>query len=516
VQCLVLVRDDFWMAATRFLHELEVRLVEGQNSAAVDLFDLRHARKVLAAFGRAFSALPENAAEHTKEQDAFLDQVVTGLAQERKVISVRLVLFAEMVKGMPWTPATLREVGGTAGVGVTFLEETFSAANAPPEHRYHQKAARTVLKALLPEAGSDIKGHMRSRDELLAASGYAERPHDFDDLMRILDSEIRLITPTDPEAACGVARVATPQAANRCYQLTHDYLVPSLRDWLTRKQRQTRRGRAELRLAERAALWNEKPRNRHLPAWWEWANIRLWTRKHDWTAPQRRMMRRAGHYHAIRGTLLALVLALLTFGGWWIHGTLRARALVDTLLTAKTADVPAVVHDLGPYRRWADPLLREQTNLDDGKRLHVALALLPVDASQADFLSDRLLTAGEPEEVQVIRVALHDHAPASAARFWPVLEGAGEDRPRRLRAAAALALSDANDPRWAGVGEDVVRYLAGENILRLGSWAELLQPVRTHLIPDQVRRLVEADPGSFPAFLAMLRAYPEDCNRRAA
>ena len=35
--------------------------------------------------------------------------------------------------------------------------------------------------------------------------------------------------------------------------------MPSLRDWLTRKQRETRRGRAELRLAERAALWGGRP-----------------------------------------------------------------------------------------------------------------------------------------------------------------------------------------------------------------------------------------------------------------
>ncbi len=42
LQCLLLVRDDFWMAATRFMMELEVRLVEGFNSAAVDLFDTRH------------------------------------------------------------------------------------------------------------------------------------------------------------------------------------------------------------------------------------------------------------------------------------------------------------------------------------------------------------------------------------------------------------------------------------------------------------------------------------------
>src|SRR5262249_42434129 len=37
VQCLVLVRDDFWMVATLFMRELEIRLVEDQNSAAVDL-----------------------------------------------------------------------------------------------------------------------------------------------------------------------------------------------------------------------------------------------------------------------------------------------------------------------------------------------------------------------------------------------------------------------------------------------------------------------------------------------
>ena len=40
---------------------------------------------------------------------------------------------------------------------------------------------------------------MRSHAELLDASGYASRPKDFDDLLRILDGELRLITPTDPE-----------------------------------------------------------------------------------------------------------------------------------------------------------------------------------------------------------------------------------------------------------------------------------------------------------------------------
>ena len=76
--------------------------------------------------------MPEHTRDLSPEQNAFLDQAVAGLAQDGKVISVRLALFAEMVKGKPWTPATLRAVGGTQGVGVTFLEETFSAATAPP------------------------------------------------------------------------------------------------------------------------------------------------------------------------------------------------------------------------------------------------------------------------------------------------------------------------------------------------------------------------------------------------
>jgi serine/threonine protein kinase len=43
VQCIVMVRDDFWMAVSRFMRELEVRLVEGHNSATDDLFPIRHA-----------------------------------------------------------------------------------------------------------------------------------------------------------------------------------------------------------------------------------------------------------------------------------------------------------------------------------------------------------------------------------------------------------------------------------------------------------------------------------------
>jgi hypothetical protein len=495
LQAIVMVRDDFWLAVSRFMQVLEVRVLEGENSRLVDLFDSLHAHKVLAAFGRAYGRLPESLGQCSKEQDAFLAQAVAGLAPEGKVISVRLALFADMVKGKPWTPATLKEVGGTEGVGVTFLEETFTAPNAPPQHRLHQKAAQAVLKALLPDSGADIKGHMRSQHELLAASGYAARPRDFEALLGILDGELRLITPTEPGG--GDSEVGSQQArtADRYYQLTHDYLVHSLRDWLTRKQKETRRGRAELLLADRAAVWNARPENRQLPSLPQWLSIRLLTRPKDWTPPQRRLMRRAGRYHALRGTLVVLVLALLALGGWWTHGALRARGLVDTVLTAQTADVPGVVRDLGAYRRWADPLLREalakaEADGNARKQLHARLALLPSDPGQVDHLRERLLAAG-PDEIGAIRDLLAPHGDTLAEPLWAVLEDQAADPGRRLRVACALASYAPEDGRWEKVSGDVAGRLVTENALEVGKWAEALRPVRRSLLPPLAALLLE-------------------------
>ena len=91
---------------------------------------------------------------------------------------------------MRWSPE---------GVGLNFLEETFNSPHAEPKYRLHQRAAQAVLKALLPEGGTRIRGEAKSYSELISASGYAHRPGDFEDLCRILDGEVRLITPTARE-----------------------------------------------------------------------------------------------------------------------------------------------------------------------------------------------------------------------------------------------------------------------------------------------------------------------------
>ena len=176
---------------------LEIDLSSDRNMMAVDLFDRRHARAVLAAFGRGHDALPEDPEALTQEQKKFLDQAIDGLVEGDRVICVRLALFAEMFKDRPWTPSSLKELGGIQGVGVAFLKATIGSQARHPVLSLHGEAARAILEALLPPAGSPLKGRMRSYAELLTASGYHQREGEFRELLRVLDSELRLLTPAE-------------------------------------------------------------------------------------------------------------------------------------------------------------------------------------------------------------------------------------------------------------------------------------------------------------------------------
>ena len=450
VQAVVMVRDDFWMAATRLMAELEVELIQGQNTAAVDLFDRRHARKVLAAFGIAYGNLPDRADEVSRDQQAFLDQAITELAQDGKVISVRLALFAEMVKGKPWNSATLREVGGTDGVGVLFLEETFSSPQANPTHRLHQRAAQAVLKSLLPEIGTDIKGRMQSVRHLQEASGYADRQKDFHNLMHILDGELRLITPTDVEDKSDDPPGST---TGRYYQLTHDYLVPSLGDWLSRKQRETRRGRAELRLAATAQLWARIPRRQSLPSFFEWISILAFTNRQTWHSSAKRLMYAASRRHSF-GVLFALCVILLS----WIaianaSQFAHAQILCDTYTNiALTSDerATALIHEMDSCRRWIDPML--QSRLADARSrksehevIRLAVALLPTHPETCEILYAMLFedTSDSPKVYLLNLLVRHD--PEVAKRMWKVAPDQKQNIWHRYLAASALLSADSSN-----------------------------------------------------------------------
>jgi hypothetical protein len=343
-----------------------------------------------------------------------------------------------------------------------------------------------VLRALLPEAGSDIKGYMRSEAELRAVSGYAARPRDFDELLRVLDGELRLLTPTDPEgeqSADGLAAANPPASAQRYFQLTHDYLVQSLEQWLTRKQKETRRGRAELQLAERAALWISKPLPRHLPSPWEWLCIRLFTRSRQWTPPQRKMMRRTDAYYLIRCFAVLGVLGLVAWGGWEYTERLQAQAQRERLLSADMAEVPALLAELEVHRGRVEPLLREALarESDAKKKLLLSLALVRSDRDQVKFLYEQLLHAA-PQDFAVIRQVLAPFQEDIRADLWQELAVREPNSSRRFRAACALIDYARDDSRWAPCASLVVDGLVAESPLALIYWKSALAPVKERLL----------------------------------
>jgi hypothetical protein len=508
VQCVLLVRDDFWLGVSRFMRHVESRIVEGHNSALVDLFDLRHARQVLASFGSAYGVLPEDLQQCSPEQEAFLSYSVAGLAERGKVVCVRLALFAEMVKSKPWTPETLDAVGGASGVGLAFLEETFSARTAPPAHRLHEAAARAVLRSLLPEQGATIKGKTVSRSELMAISGY-RREEEFAELLEILDGVLRLLTPVETPSLAAPVRGAPSQEENR-YQLTHDYLVPSLRSWLAQRQQATRRGRAELRLEERAALWSAHPEKRFLPSLGEWTTIGFFTRRGDWTSDQRRMMDAATRYFGNRAlAVVALLAALLVGYAWRSHAANKqkereAAELVGVVMTAPLTELRQPIRELEGYRRWANRQLEEinataQIASNADRQLRASLALLPVDAAHGEYLYRRMSQA-DPDQFAVIHQALARDREKYVNRMWDDL-AASESDAERLRIASALAVFAPEDARWMTEAPLVVETLASANPLALTPWLEYLRGVRGVLIgplsaiardatrPDLERRL---------------------------
>ena len=323
-------------------------------------------------------------------------------------------------------------------------------------------------------------------------------------MINILDSELRLITPTDLQ---GIESKPDSQTSvehgQRYYQITHDYLVPSLRDWLTRMLKESRKGRAELRLAERSTVWNAKPENRHLPSWWENLNIRLFTNRATWTERQRKMMGEARRVHGIRSALIAVLLMAAVLGGLAIRNNIdkrqrelvtqkqeeqndaEASRLVEGLLQADTSQVKVIIENLSDYRKWANDDLKvafAESPDSSNARLHAALALLQEDKAVLPFLKERLLTVS-PVQFGPVRNFLEPQKTELVSGYWKIATDGGQDSARRFQAASALASYDAENERWQDgefrefVADHLVNVLPSE----LLPWRNALRPIKKHL-----------------------------------
>lgn len=460
LRVVLLVRDDFWTPVTEFLRVLEVRSVDGYNVAEWPLFDPTHARKVLATLGAAYGRLPADFALLDATQEAFLESAVGELVESGKVDGVRLSLLAEMMKNSPWTKDRLRELGGLRGLGMLFLERALGDG-APAERQPQVAAAIGCLAALLPSVGGSSRGRRRSTLELAVAAGLERQSAEFQSLMELLGKRLRLIMPVDD------------QGPDPAFQLTHEYLVPSLRAWIRHKKYDSASGRAALRLEERCAAWNEWPENRQLPTLFESLRIAVLTSAKSWSGDERRMMRRAARVHATRVSLLCTLMAVLIASGWGAFTYVAAsdasnlrnniREAVATLEMSDGERIPAALRNLERYPADLVQLELEQRLAGrEGSPARLALLFGQARFGRPQFAELIQESANAPgwEGANFVRALLphREQALEALRREFGLIESASQSHPKARLAILAFCFGDSSlaeslaqltpDPSW--------------------------------------------------------------------
>jgi serine/threonine protein kinase len=275
VQSLLLVRDEFWLSASQFMKCLGQRIEESRNAMALPLFDQRHARQVLQAFGRAYDRLPHADQRLNSQQRRFIKEAVASLANRGKVICVHLAVFAETAKNQAWNYAEFKSVGGWEGIGREYISATFSAPETPGYIKKNSQDAWAILRQLLPDNESELKGRTVGKSAIRNNAGLADQTTKFDQLLGFLESDSNLISAFENTEAIERDTLDQHAPQEKLYGLTHDFLVKPIRGWGMLKQNETRQGRADQTLANLSDQWAATDHARYLPSGLDFFRI-LW------------------------------------------------------------------------------------------------------------------------------------------------------------------------------------------------------------------------------------------------
>ena len=342
----------------------------------------------------------------------------------------------------------------------------------------------------MPAPTAVLRGSPRSGRELREASGYAEQPGDFADLLQVLDHDLRLITPVDDTGAeTGAPAVPLDPPRETHYQLAHNYLILPIRQWIDRKQRSTRTGRARRRLQAITAAWLERPGARQLPSVLEYAGILRNTRPGDWSSEERRLMRAATFHLLRRLAVAAALLAAIVIGGKVLIDQQDARTQLNMAFLAGDRDLPAIIDRLVPYqhRVVADLQAREATaRLQDHQRevSRILLYRFAPTPERGHYLHGLLLEATAPSRVSLICAVLAAHPEyAGISELRDELVDADAEPYVRLRDCCALAALDPAGVRELGTAAPIVaRALLAEGGRSIPGWLGLLGPAMQALV----------------------------------
>jgi formylglycine-generating enzyme required for sulfatase activity len=408
LQALLLVRDDFYLSVNRLFLELEVWLEERVNQAVVDLFTVKHAERVVLRFGQGIGKLGSSL---RAEDRSFAAALVDLIARNGRVVCVHLSLLMEMVKDLPWEIQSIDGLGDFTRIGQAYLVRTFDLPTAQPAHRANSRLARSVLASLLPVPGAEIRGSAKSAKELLRSISDEFNRDDVERVLRMLDQELRLITPVDPAVP---GNESSPVECQLSYQLTHDYLVPSIREWSTQNQRMTRRGRAELYLQESAQLWGQRRDERLLPGYLGWLRLQWLTDRSSWDAVELDFMRSSTRA-ITRKAVFSLGTALLLIGSFVyfvvsLKRETRHQELLSAVSSLKNAEsmlIEDALQNLSDKRFPVDQMRVELTSAwdaaDERQRFRLACGLATLGDERVEALIGQILTLSPLELESLLR-----------------------------------------------------------------------------------------------------------------
>jgi formylglycine-generating enzyme required for sulfatase activity len=392
--------------------------------------------------------------------------------------------------GRKLTTEAYRGIGGVTGALQRKADDVYSKLSEPQQ----RICRRIFLRLTQPGEGTEDTKRRVPISELRPEAG---SPADVEAvLLDLSEAETRLIT-------------GKAEDGEEFFEVAHEALIrgwPELRKWIEADRQALLTQR---RMTEAANEWIKKNRDASfLLAGARLATAREWAATHaEEINPLESLFISASRRYARRQRLqlagaLAAILLVVAVGWLWIraqnieqNNRTRAEGLVDQLKKAEIGEVPAIVEKLGPYRRWADPLLREedaQTPAGARQKLHLELALLPVDPSKLAELRDRLPIISPAEFVVVRdflpRYTLPDVFAGNVVEpLWKVALGtvpldSKRKQQERFQAACALATYAPDDRRWGQINTLVSDRLMTLEASALVEWRKALRSAKGQLI----------------------------------
>jgi serine/threonine protein kinase/formylglycine-generating enzyme required for sulfatase activity len=493
VQCVLLVREDFWFGLTRLMQAIEILVSENVNVKMVDLFDVQHARSVLAMFGTSYKTITANEDSRTPAENAFLDAAMDYLTTNGRVVCVHLALLADMLKHRPWNTEVGMFKSGNA-MEMRFLEQAFEDEHAPRRCRIHAEGALRVLEALLPDVSSRIKGSVKTEQSLLEISRYRDKDS-FRDLMTILDGELHLVTPSDRLDIDSVSSEnSTERRMSTGYQLTHDFLIAPIRRWVEIHNLSTEEGKARSRLNEYVDLYQSRPNSRYLPTWSEYSKMRRHIPEAGRSTPQQLVMNAAATKYRRRAFTFTGIVFLLGIVVTTITSLIRNQnenvvvvAAIDKLKDASLVDAVELAKQLReqPTAFQLANLVTKRSDFSLDERARLALMLGPSEPKAYEPLIEYLMNANAQDVAAVVPVT--SFSEAICERLLNVWTTDASDR-HALVAASVLANHPSFNAKLATDADThrLVSLFARENPAWISNWITCFEPIANPLLPSLI------------------------------